>query len=200
VTAKYQAPVGVEFWSGTVGASWAERQEDFDAVLAPIGHAAIARAAIRPGERIIDVGCGCGTTTIALARRTGPQGHVLGIDISKPMLSRAVERAEPGQSIEFVEADATTYTFPAGSYDVLFSRVGIMFFPDPILAFTNMRRALRSGGRISLACFRTPQESPYLMVPLSVDLRCQIPRQHDRLILARAAHAQELAVDALYGV
>jgi len=146
---------------------WAKRQEDFDAVLAPIGDPAIARAAIKPGERIIDVGCGCGTTTLALARQTGPAGHVLGIDISKPMLARAAGRVEPGQPVEFVEADASTYAFPDAAYDVLFSRVGIMFFPDPTLAFSNMRKALRSGGRISLACFRTPQESPYLMVPLA---------------------------------
>jgi SAM-dependent methyltransferase len=172
----YQQPAGAAFWSGTIGDFWVKRQEGFDAVLAPVGDAAMARAALRPGERAIDVGCGCGTTTFELARRTGPRGHVLGIDISQPMLARARERSEPGQAIEFVEADATTFPFAAASYDVLFSRVGIMFFPDPIAAFTNMRKALRPGGRIALVCFRTPQESPFLMLPLAAAHRHLAPR------------------------
>ncbi len=171
-----QARAGAANWNGAIGTYWVNRQDAFDAVLAPVGDAAIARALVKSGDRVIDVGCGCGTTTIELARRTGPGGHVLGIDISKPMLSRAAERIPPGQSIEFVEADATTYAFQAASYDVLFSRVGIMFFPDPVRAFTNMRRALRPGGRISLACIRTPQENPYLTVPLAAAQKHVPPR------------------------
>ncbi len=173
---KQPARAGAAMWNGTIGTYWVNRQDSFDAVLAPVGDAAIARAGVKSGDRVIDVGCGCGTTTIELARKTGPRGHVLGIDISKPMLSRAAARIPPGRSIEFVEADATTYAFRAASYDVLFSRVGAMFFPDPVPAFTNMRRALRPGGRISLACIRTAQENPYLTVPLAAAQKHVPPR------------------------
>lgn len=158
---------GTAFWGGAIGDIWVRRQEDFDAVLAPVGDAAIVRAAIQSGERVIDVGCGCGTTSLALAEKAGPRGHVLGIDISRPMLARAHERAGQGRSIELVEADAGTFRFPAASYDVLFSRVGVMFFPDPVSAFANMRKALRPRARVALACCRALQENPYLAVPLA---------------------------------
>ncbi|MBV8334334.1 MAG: methyltransferase domain-containing protein, partial [Alphaproteobacteria bacterium] len=124
-------------------------------------------AAIMPGERVIDVGCGCGATALELAARVGPSGFVVGIDVSQPMLKRARERARAAgvANIEFIHADAATHTFSLVA-DLLFSRTGVMFFSDPIAAFGNLRRALRAGGRLAFVCFRERQHT-WWTVPLS---------------------------------
>lgn len=155
-----------QLWNGVLGEIWSRRQDQFDAVLAPVGKAAIDRASIKGGDRAIDVGCGCGGTTAQLLKLVEPGGAVLGIDISEPMLAEARRRIGPGRPAKFVTADAATFEFPQAHYDVLFSRVGVLFFADPPSAFANMRRALRSGGRVALACNRSPPENPYLTVPL----------------------------------
>jgi len=157
----------VEFWNGPTGRRWVERQAEQDALLAPITAALLARAAARPGERIVDIGCGCGETTIELARRVQPAGRVLGIDISTPMLARAARRVRPGLPVELVEADATTHPFAEGAFDLLVSRFGVMFFAEPELAFANLRRALRPGGRLAFVCFRAPRDNPWMMLPLN---------------------------------
>jgi len=126
----------------------------------------IDRAGARPGERILDVGCGCGATTIALAERVAPEGFALGIDISVPMLSRARQLAPKGLPIDFVLADATVYPFDPLSFDLLASRFGVMFFAEPAVSFANLRRALRQAGRLAFACWREPRENPWMMTPL----------------------------------
>ena len=118
------------------------------------------------GERVLDIGCGCGATTIELGRRVGPTGYVLGVDVSAPMLGRARERAPADLPLEFVLADATVHSFEPGRSDLLFSRFGVMFFADPVLSFANMRKALRSGGRLAFACWREPRQNPWMMVAL----------------------------------
>jgi len=157
----------IEFWNGPAGRRWVDRQERQDALLAPITAALLARAAAKPGERAIDIGCGCGDTTLALGRAVGPQGRVLGIDVSAPMLARARARLAPGLAVELVEADATTYGFPPGAFDLLLSRFGVMFFAEPERSFGNLRRALRPGGRLVFVCFRAPRENPWMMLPLN---------------------------------
>jgi ubiquinone/menaquinone biosynthesis C-methylase UbiE len=157
----------VEFWNGPTGRRWVERQEQQDALLSPITAALLTRAAARPGEHVIDIGCGCGETTIALGRRVLPGGGVIGIDISAPMLAHAATRVQPGLPIELVEADATTHPFAAGAFDLLVSRFGVMFFAEPERAFGNLRRALRSGGRLVFVCFRAPRDNPWIMLPLN---------------------------------
>ena len=102
------------YWNGPGGQHWTDRQEMQDAVLAPVSAALIARAAIASGERIIDIGCGCGATTLALAARIGASGHALGLDISAPMLARAHERTPPGAPVRWIAADATVYPFEPG--------------------------------------------------------------------------------------
>jgi ubiquinone/menaquinone biosynthesis C-methylase UbiE len=126
----------------------------------------IDRAKPKAGERIVDVGCGCGATTSALAQRVGPTGHVFGIDISAPMLARARQIAPAGLPIAFELADATVYPFEPRSFDLLASRFGVMFFAEPALSFANMRRALRPSGRLTFACWREPRDNPWLMLPL----------------------------------
>src|SRR5881628_2723223 len=126
------------------------------------------RARIGAGERVIDIGCGCGDTTIALARRVGPAGLVLGIDVSAPMLARAADAArEAGVAhVRFEHADAQTHRFPAQAFDVLYSRFGVMFFSDPAAAFGNLRTALRPGGRLGFVCWQAVPENPWIAVPL----------------------------------
>jgi SAM-dependent methyltransferase len=141
-------------WNGALGEIWARQQALFDKVLAPAGEAAIARANIRSGEKIIDVGCGCGATTMALAELVGPTGEVFAVDISEPMLAEAKRRLSADKRVSFANADAAIHPFPMSYYDVLFSRFGVMFFDYPAMAFANMRKALKPGGRLSFACFR----------------------------------------------
>jgi SAM-dependent methyltransferase len=156
----------ITYWNGPGGQHWADRQQAQDILLAPVSEILIARADAKAGERIIDVGCGCGDTTIALVQKVGPTGHVMGIDVSAPMLTRARQRVPSGMPVDFVLADATVYPFVSGSFDLLVSRFGVMFFAEPALSFANMRRALRPSGRMAFACWREPRDNPWLMAPL----------------------------------
>jgi ubiquinone/menaquinone biosynthesis C-methylase UbiE len=152
-------PDQIEYWNTAGGKAWTARQESWDTAMKPFSDAALIRAAVAPGERVIDIGCGCGATSLQLAELVGPKGRVLGVDVSKPMLDRARERAAGKPNISFAEADATTYPFEQGAADLLFSRHGVMFFPEPERAFANLRSALRPGGRLAFSCFRTPREN-----------------------------------------
>src|SRR5258708_6501864 len=156
----------VAYWNGPAGQRWAERRAAQDILLQPVADLLIDRARPGPGERIIDVGCGSGATAIAFPREIAPSGHVLGIDISGPMLERARQSAPKDLPMEFALADATVYPFEPASFDVLASRFGVMFFADPALSFANMRKALRSSGRLAFACWREPRENPFFMAPL----------------------------------
>jgi ubiquinone/menaquinone biosynthesis C-methylase UbiE len=143
-----------------------ERQDTQDILLAPISELSFDRAHPKKGERVVDIGCGCGATTIELGRRVGPTGYVLGLDISAPMLGRARERVPADLPLEFVLADATVHAFEPGRSDLLFSRFGVMFFADPAVSFANMRKALRKGGRLVFACWREPRQNPWMMIAL----------------------------------
>jgi len=157
----------IEFWN-RLGQRWVVHQESLDRVWQPLGDAAIQRAAVIPGERAIDVGCGCGATALQLAAKVGPSGSVVGIDVSEPMLARARERAQTlgVSNLDFVQADAATHAFAPGT-DLVFSRTGVMFFRDPIAAFSNLRRALRPGGRLVFVCFRDRELNSWWTVPLA---------------------------------
>jgi SAM-dependent methyltransferase len=156
----------IAYWNGPGGQRWADRQQAQDILLRPIADALIDRASPIAGERIIDVGCGSGATTIAFAQKVGPSGHVFGIDVSGPMLARARQSAPKELPVDFVLADATVYPFDPASFDLLASRFGVMFFAQPALSFANMRRALRPSGRLAFACWREPRENPFFMAPL----------------------------------
>jgi SAM-dependent methyltransferase len=166
MTADESNAAQIAFWNGPSGQRWAKRQEELDTLMRPVMIAALERAAVQPGEHVVDIGCGCGATTIELGTRVGPAGRVLGLDVSQPMLARAAERLPPGLPVEFVLADATTYAFPRADVDLLFSRLGVMFFGEPARAFANLRTALRPSGRLAFVCFRTPRENPWMMIPL----------------------------------
>src|SRR5467141_2313924 len=117
----------IAYWNGPGGQHWTERQQVQDTLLAPVSDILIDRAKAKAGERIVDVGCGCGATSIAFAEKAGPAGHVLGIDVSAPMLAHARQTAPAGIAVDFVLADATVYPFVSGSCDLMVSRFGVMF-------------------------------------------------------------------------
>jgi SAM-dependent methyltransferase len=156
----------IAYWNGPGGQRWADRQRTQDIVLAPVADVLIDRARPKAGERIIDIGCGAGATTVAFAQKVGPSGHVLGLDVSAPMLARAREVAPGNIPVEFMLADATVYPFEPAGFDLLASRFGVMFFAEPALSFTNMRKALKPSGRLAFACWRDPRDNPFFMVPL----------------------------------
>jgi SAM-dependent methyltransferase len=158
----------ITYWNDVSGAKWVALQEVLDSQIGPLGAAAMDRAQIAPGEAILDVGCGCGDSSLQLAERVGPGGRVIGFDISAPMLTRARERArEQGISnLGFVQADAQTHTFEGKGHDVLFSRFGVMFFADPVAAFANLRRALLPGARLAFVCWQELKRNPWMLVPV----------------------------------
>lgn len=154
----------VKFWTEDAGPRWVAMQERCDAQLRPLGQAVMEAARIQQGERILDVGAGCGDTTLDLARRVGPSGHVHAVDISPMMLERARERAqrEALANVSFQLADAQVTPMEQASHDMVFSRFGVMFFDDPPVAFARLREALREGGRMGFCCWRSPAENLWL--------------------------------------
>ena len=165
----------IAYWNGPAGRRWVQRQEEQDALLAPVAEVLLDRAAARAGEFVLDIGCGWGGLAADLARRVAPEGRVLGLDVSEVMLARARELLPQGLPLELARGDATVYPFEPGRADLLFSRFGVMFFADPARAFANMRRGLRSGARVAFACWREPSANPWLMLPLREAYR-HVPR------------------------
>lgn len=150
-------------WNGAAGRGWVEAQALLDRMLQPFEDLLVG--AIPTGSRasVLDVGCGTGSTTLALSRRLGPEGRCIGIDISEPMLAAARARAERAGSIaKFICDDAQEYPFEAAGFDVVLSRFGVMFFDDCIGAFTNLRRAARAGAELRFVAWRSVGENPFM--------------------------------------
>jgi SAM-dependent methyltransferase len=153
----------IKFWNEKAGQNWTIQQAWMDANMADIGNAALAFAGPVSGMAVLDVGCGTGATSLAMAQAGA---EVTGVDISKPMLALARERAaKAGLSVTFIEADASNHPFTP-EFDLIFSRFGVMFFDAPVAAFANMRKALKPGGRIAFICWRTPQENLWASAPM----------------------------------
>ena len=161
----------IAYWNGPGGQRWANRQALQDVLLRPVADVLIDQAKPQAGERVLDVGCGSGATTIAFAREVAPSGLAFGVDVSAPMLAQAKASAPKELPIDFALADATVYPFDPASFDLLASRFGVMFFADPALSFTNMRKALRPSGRLAFICWREPKENPFFMAPLQAVYR-----------------------------
>jgi len=155
-------------WNGALGQRWVAMQRDIDRIVMPFGDAALKAAAPQPGERVIDIGCGCGDTSIEIARLVGAAGSVLGVDVSQPMLevARAHGALANCAHLAFRDGDASEAELPA-NIDLLFSRFGVMFFSQPSPAFSHLRKSLRAGGRCVFVCWRTPRDNPWAMTPLA---------------------------------
>lgn len=161
----------IDFWNGKAGEQWVRYQDIQDAMLRPHGDAALDAAGLKVGERVIDVGCGCGDSTLEIAKRVSPGGQVLGIDISDPMVAHARERAETAEfdaEVTFSVSDASTEALAEGDVDAVYSRLGVMFFADPVPAFENIRRWLKPGGRLAFCCWRQVKENPWVTLPMQV--------------------------------
>jgi SAM-dependent methyltransferase len=148
-------------------AAWAEVRKPLERQLAPLGQRALEALAPRPGESVLDIGCGGGETALELARAVAPDGTVLGIDLSGAVLAFARRVAKGCERVRFVQADAQVYPFEPASFDAAFSRFGVMFFADPAAAFINIRRCLRPNGRLAFVCWRALEENLLDILPLT---------------------------------
>lgn len=164
------------FWSGPGGQTWVARQEHTDITLAGVTEALLAFAALRSGEQVLDVGCGCGATTLEFACAVGPAGRVVAVDISAPMLAEGRARAEAAgiANVDWQQADPATAALDG--YDLLTSAFGVMFFGDPVGAFAHMRRAANPGARMAFVCWRSLAENPWMEVPMNAVSRHLPPR------------------------
>jgi len=160
----------IEYWNDHAGPSWVRFHKKLDGQIGGIGRIAMDRAGIKAGQRVLDIGCGCGDSSLELARRVSPEGGVCGIDISAPMLDLAEQRAtlEPTLKLEFQRRDAQTADFSGALFAHVFSRFGVMFFDEPVSAFGNIRNALPADGRLTFICWRPLEQNPWMGVPLGV--------------------------------
>ena len=152
-----------DFWSGKGGDIWVERQNAMDTMLSPLGEAALNKLNFNEDENVLDIGCGCGHTTLNIAKRIGPSGNVTGLDISEPMLKRAKESAVEMSitNTSFKCVDVQTEDLGDQIYSAAFSRFGVMFFEDSIAAFKNINKSLISGGYLSFVCWQSPAVNPW---------------------------------------
>ena len=164
------------FWNGKGGDIWVERQEHTDITLTPVTDALLAFAAPRAGERVVDIGCGCGAPTLEFARAVGPTGRVVALDISRPMLAEGERRAQAAglANIDWRQVDPATATLD--EYDLVISAFGVMFFGDRVAAFANMRRGAAPNARMALVCWRKLAENPWMEVPMKAVAQHLPPR------------------------
>lgn len=155
-----------DYWSGRVGEAWAAYADSMDVMLAPLTTPALAAGAFQAGERVLDIGCGAGETTIEIARRVGDKGAAVGVDLSPQLLAVARARnSKAGTAAAFIEADVTEAKFEA-AFDAVFSRFGVMFFSDPTDAFARIRGLTRDGARLAFACWRNMGDNQWATIPI----------------------------------
>lgn len=180
-------------WNGGAGSAWVSEQGAIDAMFRPVKEVLLASCPADGVARALDVGCGTGGTTLALARRLGPHARCLGVDVSAPMIAAARGRAAAeGVAADFVQADAQCHPFEPASADLLVSRFGVMFFDDPAAAFAHLRRAMRPGGQLRFVAWRGPAENPFMTAaeeaarPLLPDLPPRLRDEAGQFGFARA--------------
>ena len=155
----------IEYWNKVAGPKWVALSDRINGQIEPLGQAAMERLSLKEGEQVLDVGCGCGPTSLELAQRVGASGRVLGVDVSEVMLAEARSRSVDLSQLAFRAADAQSCAFAEAEFDAIFSRFGVMFFSDPESAFLNLLGALRSGGRLGFVCWQEPGRNPWMSIP-----------------------------------
>jgi SAM-dependent methyltransferase len=165
-------PDQIDYWNASAGDTWAAMSDRLDRMVGPLGEVAMDALALVGGEHVVDIGCGCGQTTLELARRIGEWGEVLGVDVSVPMLEVAKARAARAglANVRFLESDAQAHAFEPRVADAVFSRFGVMFFSDPAAAFANIRTTLTPDGRLAFVCWRAMSENPMMTAPMAAAL------------------------------
>ena len=165
----------VEYWNGEAGKRWAKEDATMARLLQPVCEALLDHAGVEGCRKALDVGCGGGSQSLLLAQRLGAGASVLGIDISGPMLEVAADKIartdDTTASLAFLQADAADHLFEPGSFDLLFSRFGVMFFDDPEGAFSNLRRALSDDGRVAFSCWQPLAANDWTRIPLQAALQ-----------------------------
>jgi ubiquinone/menaquinone biosynthesis C-methylase UbiE len=160
-------------WNGESGANWVANADQRDAALAPVLDALMDAAGLEAGQRVLDVGCGCGATTLAAAKEVGASGHAVGLDLSESMLDVARRRATHANTanVEFLSGDVQVYDLGRDAFDVVLSRFGTMFFNDPVAAFSNLAAALSDNGRLCIVTWQPFVANEWLSVPFAALLR-----------------------------
>ncbi len=153
------------FWEA-FATLWVTKQDELDRLMAPVLEGVLASAALAQGQRVLDIGCGTGTSTLQAAALVGAHGAVVGADISDPMLERARAQPTSHRNVDFRTADVADYPFQPASFDRVISRFGVMFFADPVAAFANIAQAMKPGARLSMACWSYLDRNPWFQVPM----------------------------------
>ncbi|GAB4353573.1 MAG: methyltransferase domain-containing protein [Immundisolibacter sp.] len=153
------------YWNGEGGQIWVRNMDRTEANFVSLTPRLLACAAAQPGEQVLDIGCGGGETSRALAQAVSPDGAVLAVDISEPILRVARQRHGTVANLDFLQADAGDRDFGTARFDLLFSRFGVMFFADPVAAFGNLHRSLKPTGRLVFMCWRALDENPWIAAP-----------------------------------
>ena len=190
-------------WNGAAGNAWVDAQEIIDRMYKPFEDLLVDAILADAPSRVLDVGCGTGATTVAVARRLGGTGECVGVDISEPMIAAARARAaRDGAPATFVRADAATYAFDPESFDAIMSRFGVMFFDDPVAAFGNLRRAAQAGAELRFIVWRSPEENPFMTTaeraaaPLLPSLPPRVPDAPGQFGFANDARVQRILSDS----
>jgi SAM-dependent methyltransferase len=189
-----------QYWNSESGRRWIAHQEALDQRFVPLTEMLMARAGVRSGACVIDVGCGTGATTARLAAAVGAHGSVLAVDISEPLVATARRRCLEGghAHVRLIRGDAQTHRFERGCHDLVVSRFGVMFFDDPVGAFRNLAGALRPRGRLAFACWAPLEANPWLALPLEVGVERlgppepQPPRAPGPLALSEPDYIDEI--------
>ena len=158
-----------QFWSGAGGDVWVNKQSEMDIMLNPLGAKAIDKLDLNQEIKILDIGCGCGATTLEIAKKIN-DGTITGVDISEPMLKRASQNAAALElsNINFQVLDVQVDEMPSNDFDIAFSRFGVMFFENPFEAFSNIYKSLKQDGQLSFVCWQNPALNPWQSLSIQV--------------------------------
>lgn len=192
-----------ELWNGAAGRGWVETQESLDRLMAPFENLLVEAVAAAGASRVLDIGCGTGATSLAIARRLGASGSCVGLDISEPMIALARRRAERERTPpRFIAADAQSYAFEPASFDMIVSRFGVMFFADPVQAFANLRRGAAPGAALECIAWRSAADNPFMTAaeraaaPFLPSLPPRKPDEPGQFAFADRARVQTILRDA----